>query len=246
MTPYFLRHLNRNPLIVKCLPAIIQIQVSSLFGKGKFYIFPFSFYLATKLFCSFPDNNSIKQTNNLLNSKNSRLLEKMIVIPTSVDSSSFDKNKTIRFEIKLNNNNNKLTASSIPTTSKTTPTSLSISTSSTITPITPTTSLPSSPSSFLNASSYDCNMDSFKTNMTRKGFIMHVETNNLKNLFANSSLNNNNNCTSGLNTLNKTSTMSNNFGLLCNIKNAIKHVNIFDYVHSNDHNHINQHINNGN
>jgi len=77
---------------------------------------------------------------------------------------------------------------------------------------------------------------------------MHVETNNLKNLFANSSLNNNNNnnCTSGLNTLNKTSTMSNNFGLLCNIKNAIKHVNIFDYVHSNDHNHINQHINNGN
>jgi hypothetical protein len=84
-------------------------------------------------------------------------------------------------------------------------------------------------------------MDSFKTNMTRKGFIMHVETNNLKNLFANSSLNNNNNnnnCTSGLNTLNKTSTMSNNFGLLCNIK--------IDYVHSNDHNHINQHINNGN
>lgn len=164
------------------------------------------------------DNNSSKQTNLLNLTKNSnRLYEKMIIFPTCINSSRNDKTQSILFAIK----STKLTSSSIPQQTA----NLAIKTNLNAT----TPSLPSP--SFLTQTSYDCNMDSFKTNMTRKGLILYTETNNLRNLLAKSQ------------SIAKTSASSN--GLLCDIKNG-KHVNILDYVHSNDQNHINQHINNGN
>ena len=73
---------------------------------------------------------------------------------------------------------------------------------------------------------YDCNMDQFITKMSRDGQILFSKTSHLKSV------------NSGL------LTFSGKHGLLLDLKDA-KQVNIFEYVHSNDQNHINQHISNG-
>ena len=77
--------------------------------------------------------------------------------------------------------------------------------------------------------SYDCNMDQFITKMSRDGQILFSKTSHLKSV------------NSGLLTF---SAASGKHGLLLDLNDA-KQVNIFEYVHSNDHNHINQHISNG-
>jgi hypothetical protein len=147
--------------------------------------------------------------------KSPRVLEKMLFIP--LNCSLNEKNQSIEFAIKLNNKQQQLHPNNLKLTKHQQSSNLTVF-----------------PSSLSNATTYDCNMDSFKTNMTRKGLVLNVETSNLRNSITllNCANNNNNNKTT-------------NNGLLCDIKNGNKHVNILDYVHSNDQNHINQHISNG-
>ena len=168
--------------------------------------------------------DSSKSTNMLNNTttKSPRVLEKMLFIP--LNCSLNEKNQSIEFAIKLNNKQQQLHPNNLKLTKQQQQQQQS-------------SNLTVFPSSLSNATTYDCNMDSFKTNMTRKGLVLNVETNNLRNSItllncANNNNNNNNNKTT-------------NNGLLCDIKNGNKHVNILDYVHSNDQNHINQHISNG-
>jgi len=163
--------------------------------------------------------DSSKPTNMLNNTttKSPRVLEKMLFIP--LNCSLNEKNQSIEFAIKLNNKQQQLHPNNLKLTRQQQSSNLTVF-----------------PSSLSNATTYDCNMDSFKTNMTRKGLVLNVETNNLRNSITLLNCANNNN-----NNNNKTT----NNGLLCDIKNGNKHVNILDYVHSNDQNHINQHISNG-
>ncbi len=73
----------------------------------------------------------------------------------------------------------------------------------------------------------DINMDQFKTKMTGKGVIFSAETCHLKSSFFNSS----------------TQAINGKSGLISDLK-MDKPVNIFEYVHCNDQNHIMQHIQN--
>lgn len=84
-------------------------------------------------------------------------------------------------------------------------------------------------SGFFSNPNNDINMDQFKTKMNEKGFIISAEIDNLKCSFNN--ISNISNMNSG-----KT-------GLFLDIKMG-KTPNIFEYVHSNDQQHISQHIQN--
>ena len=77
----------------------------------------------------------------------------------------------------------------------------------------------------------ECNKDQFKTKMKSNGSIISAEIDRMKNSFCDM----------------KTETLPNNStknGLIIDVRMGLN-VNFFDYVHSNDLNHINQHIQNG-
>lgn len=84
-------------------------------------------------------------------------------------------------------------------------------------------------SNMFKNSNNDFNIDQFKTKMTDKGLIKSAETEHLKSSFCNSV---------------KPANNVGKLGLIMDIRLG-KSVNIFDYVHSNDQNHIIQHIQNG-
>jgi hypothetical protein len=72
-------------------------------------------------------------------------------------------------------------------------------------------------------------MDQFTTKMSRKGQILWIDSNNLKNSFNNNQPNSN---------------YAGKGGLLLDIRNS-KNFNIVDYVHNNDLNHIHKHLADG-
>lgn len=89
-----------------------------------------------------------------------------------------------------------------------------------------------SKNSLLSSGFNECNMDQFKSKMKLDGTIISTEIDRLKNSF----------CYKSTDSLPTNSTKC---GLILDVKMGTKEVNFFDYVHNNDLNHINQHINNG-
>ncbi len=168
------------------------------------------------------NSSNIEKDTLLKTSNNLKTFEPMILFPISINgkngqSSSQYYTSSIKFAVKTL----KKSDSPIKNSIKEQPvSSISLSNS----PKQPAISVLSH--GFFGNTNNDFNMDQFKTKMTEKGFITSAETENLKNCFSGDS--------------NSSATTS---GFIHDIRMG-KAVNIFEYVHTNDQNHILQHIQN--
>lgn len=112
-------------------------------------------------------------------------------------------------------------------------------------PINPSVSNESPGKAFLS-SSLDCNLDQILTKLTTNGKILWIDTNQFRNANNSSSnelqLNNNNSSYKKLK--NSSGVGEPQGGLLLDIKN-LKSIKIFDYVHTNDLNHVHKHFSDG-
>lgn len=155
--------------------------------------------------------------------KTTNTFEPMILFPISINTKT-DSQSSIQFAVKkLKNKAN--TANSIESNQEQ---QAPISNS-------PKPTVPAAPATgtvlpfgFFSNPNNDFNMDQFKTRMTEKGLIFSAETDNLKNCF---------------NASDASGDGCNRTGFISDIRLG-KSVNIFEYVHSNDQNHILQHIQN--